>query len=221
VVPNIQITRALGVKHDWDEQQLCWRPQLSEWGECDVAGVHVAGDGGGIGGAKAAEISGRISALNVLESLGYIDTHRRDQEAAPWRRQRNREAAVRPFLDALYRPADQWRQPADDTVVCRCEEVSAGTIRQLAAQGCLGPNQMKSFTRCGMGPCQGRMCGLTVSEILAAEHDRPVEEIGYYRLRPPFKALTLTQLASAAIDADERSSSEVFEKAAERETESS
>jgi pyruvate/2-oxoglutarate dehydrogenase complex dihydrolipoamide dehydrogenase (E3) component len=117
VIPNIQITRALGVKHDWDEQQLCWRPQLNEWGECDVAGIHVAGDGGGIGGAKAAEISGRISALNVLESLGYIDAQRRDQEAAPLRRQRNREAAVRPFLDALYRPAEQWRQPADDIVV--------------------------------------------------------------------------------------------------------
>jgi hypothetical protein len=65
------------------------------------------------------------------------------------------------------------------------------------------------------------MCGLTVSEILADEHDRPIEEIGYYRLRPPFKPLTLTQLASAAIDADEQSSSEVFEKTAERETESS
>ena len=43
------------------------------------------------------------------------------------------------------------------------------TPTEAAALGCPGPNQMKSFLRCGMGPCQGRLCGLTVTELIAAE----------------------------------------------------
>ena len=57
--------------------------------------------------------------------------------------------------------------PKGDTIVCRCEEVTAREISETAALGCEGPNQMKSFLRCGMGPCQGRLCGLTVTELIA------------------------------------------------------
>ena len=56
---------------------------------------------------------------------------------------------------------------------------------------------MKAFLRCGMGPCQGRLCGLTVTELIAdaAQARRPAE-VGYYRLRPPVKPITLAELAS-------------------------
>jgi len=57
--------------------------------------------------------------------------------------------------------------PEGDTIVCRCEEVTAGDIRNYAKLGCLGPNQTKAFGRPGMGPCQGRYCGLTVTALLA------------------------------------------------------
>jgi NAD(P)H-nitrite reductase large subunit len=102
---------------------------------------------------------------------------------------------VRPFLDTLYRPPEEIRRPADDTIVCRCEEVTAGDIRRMVGLGCLGPNQTKSYGRCGMGPCQGRLCGLTVSEIIAAERGVPVAEVGYYRIRPPIKPIVLGELA--------------------------
>src|SRR6185503_18541093 len=103
----------------------------------------------------------------------------------------------RAFLDALYQPAPQFRMPEDDgTIVCRCEEVIAGQIRDTVKLGCEGPNQMKSFLRCGMGPCQGRLCGLTVTELIAAERGVSPEAVGYYRLRPPVKPITLAELAS-------------------------
>jgi bacterioferritin-associated ferredoxin len=111
------------------------------------------------------------------------------------RRQLDRHRAVRPFLDTLYRPADAFRRPADETIVCRCEEISAGEIRSMARLGCIGPNQSKSFSRCGMGPCQGRLCGLTVAELLAEVHAKPVAEVGYYRIRPPIKPVSLGDLA--------------------------
>jgi Sarcosine oxidase A3 domain len=79
--------------------------------------------------------------------------------------------------------------------VCRCEELTARDIR-AAAVGTPGPNQVKAFTRAGMGPCQGRQCGYTVSHLVAAAQKRPVAEVGFYRIRPPLKPVTLGELAS-------------------------
>jgi bacterioferritin-associated ferredoxin len=89
-------------------------------------------------------------------------------------------------------------------VVCRCEEVTAKQVRDMAAMGCEGPNQMKAFLRCGMGPCQGRLCGLTVTELIAKQRDTTPAEVGYYRLRPPVKPITLAELASLPISEAER-----------------
>ena len=76
-------------------------------------------------------------------------------------------------------------------MVCRCEEVTAGQIRRYVELGCLGPNQTKAFGRCGMGPCQGRFCGLTVTEIIAQARGVAPEAVGYYRIRPPIKPVML------------------------------
>ena len=69
-------------------------------------------------------------------------------------------------------------------------------------EGATGPNQLKAYTRCGMGPCQGRMCGLTVAEVIADARGKTAEEIGYYRLRPPIKPVTLGELAAMEDAAD-------------------
>jgi hypothetical protein len=55
---------------------------------------------------------------------------------------------------------------------------------------------MKSFLRCGMGPCQGRLCGLSVTELIAEARGVSPQEIGYYRLRPPVKPITVAELAA-------------------------
>lgn len=198
VVPNVQITRTLDCTHDWDEAQRCWRPRLDAWGGTDADGILVAGDGAGIGGARVAEHQGRLAALEAAHRLGRLSAAERDARAVPERAGIAHHLAVRPFLDALYRPADAFLTPPDDTVVCRCEEVTAGDLRRFVDLGCLGPNQAKSFGRSGMGPCQGRLCGLTVSEIIAATRGVPVAEVGYYRIRPPIKPISLGDLASLA-----------------------
>src|SRR5690606_9776161 len=105
--------------------------------------------------------------LGLAHALGRISLGQRDTRAKAWRQILRRERAVRPFLDKLYRPPRWIGLPGDDTIVCRCEEVTAGQVRDMARLGCAGPNQTKFFCRCGMGPCQGRLCGLTVTQILA------------------------------------------------------
>ena len=59
---------------------------------------------------------------------------------------------------------------------------------------------MKAFLRCGMGPCQGRLCGLTVTELIARERKLSPQAIGYYRLRPPVKPIALSALANMPVD---------------------
>ena len=59
---------------------------------------------------------------------------------------------------------------------------------------------MKSFLRCGMGPCQGRLCGLTVTELIAAKRGVAPQEVGHYRLRPPVKPITVAELAELPKD---------------------
>ncbi|WP_397544172.1 FAD-dependent oxidoreductase [Roseovarius salis] len=196
VVPNVQAARSIGVTHRWDKAQHCFSPIVDSWGATDVDGVMITGDGAGIGGARVAELSGRIAALGAVERLGRLTEEERDRLAAPLCRARDREAAVRPFLDAAYPPLAEALSPADETIVCRCEEVTAGDIRGYARLGCLGPNQAKAFGRSGMGPCQGRFCGLSVTWLLAQANGQSPDATGYYRIRPPLKPVTLGELAA-------------------------
>lgn len=197
VIPSVQLTRALGCAHDWDTTQRCWKPAVDAWGVTSVPRVVVCGDGAGVSGAAAAVISGRIAGIGVAHALGRIDTAVRDAAAAPLHARLARQRAARPFLDTLYRA----RPPRldDATIVCRCEEVTAGAIREAARLGCLGCNQLKAFTRCGMGPCQGRMCAAIAAEVLAAARGVPVPEIEPYRTRFPIKPITVGEVAGAPV----------------------
>ncbi|SAK80629.1 NAD(P)/FAD-dependent oxidoreductase [Caballeronia ptereochthonis] len=203
VIPSTQLPRSLGCAHEWDASSACWRPRTDARGRSSLDHVWIAGDGAGIGGAKAAAHAGSLAALDIARELGVLDAPSRDARSRPALRALKRHLAVRPLLDALYTPPAALRRPADDVTVCRCEEISAGEIRRIASLGCQGPNQMKAFSRCGMGPCQGRWCGTTVSELIAQVQNRTVGEVGYYRIRAPIKPVTVEEIAeSIALDND-------------------
>ena len=201
VVPNVNLAMAAGIEHRWNERQLCFEPVLDHDFGSTIPGIAVAGDGAGIAGGTAAAERGRIAAIAAVRAL-KPDAAVPDPQAI--RQALQREEMGRAFLDWLYRPPVALRQPAGETLACRCEEVTAGQVRQMARIGCEGPNQMKAFLRCGMGPCQGRMCGLTVTELIAAERETSPAEVGYWRLRPPVKPITLGELASLPIAEAER-----------------
>lgn len=204
VVPSIHMTQAIGCEHIWRDSQACFAPVVDTWGQTNQPGIFVAGDGAGIGGARAACTRGDLAALGIALRASKLPVDAALRSAAPLRRRLAAELATRPLLDALYRPRPEVFAPADETIVCRCEELSAAQIREAAAIGHPGPNQIKAFTRAGMGPCQGRQCGYTVAHILAQAHGEPVETVGFYRIRPPLKPLTLGELASLDIEGETR-----------------
>lgn len=198
VVPNTQITRSLGLDHAYDAAQHCFAPITDDYGQSSNPLFSIAGDGAGIGGAKVAALSGKISALNALRQVGKITETTCADMARSLLKSRRVALAIRPFLDVAYPPPVSVLRPADNTIICRCEDVRAGDIRRYAALGCKGPNQTKAFGRSGMGPCQGRYCGLTVTEILAEETGQSKDAVGSYRIRAPLKPITLKELASLA-----------------------
>ncbi|HWL82994.1 MAG TPA: NAD(P)/FAD-dependent oxidoreductase [Roseomonas sp.] len=205
VTPNLNLPAAAGCELEWNEPQACFQPRTDAWGQTTQPGIWLAGDGAGIAGAEAAASRGTLAGLAAACALGRIDAAARDRLATPVQAQLALQSRGRAFLDRLYRPADAFRRAADTALACRCEEVTGRQLREVAdSLKVPGPNQMKTFLRCGMGPCQGRLCGLTVTETIAAARGVGPEEVGYYRLRTPVKPLTVAELATLHSTEDER-----------------
>jgi thioredoxin reductase/bacterioferritin-associated ferredoxin len=198
VVPDINLGSAMGCSHRWDDAQACFHPVVDAWGGSTLPDVFFAGDAAGVAGVDAAEARGHLAALAVANALGRIDAKARDAAAETPRAALRRALRGRAFQDAMYRPADAYRIPRGDTIVCRCEQVTAQQVITAVKEGACGPNQVKAFLRCGMGPCQGRFCGVTVTELVARERRISPSEAGHFRLRWPAKPITLRELASLA-----------------------
>ena len=83
----------------------------------------------------------------------------------------------------------------EDLIICRCEEVTAGDVRQALDEGHRSPNEVKFHTRCGMGPCQGRQCADSVAQLIAYETGRNPRDVEPYRVRTPVKPISIGQMA--------------------------
>lgn len=182
-----QLADLLGCTFSWSALNRAWLPNRDSDGRSSVEGVYVAGDGAGIMGADAAEMAGELAALTLLGDSGHpVDSGRvatlKSRLAAIERFRHGLETAF-PF------PEDWAAQTADAVTICRCEEVSAGDIRQTVAEGHWEINRVKAMCRVGMGRCQGRMCGLAAAEIVAQASGRDVSSIGRLRGQAPIKPL--------------------------------
>ncbi|NUS24298.1 MAG: FAD-dependent oxidoreductase [Streptomyces sp.] len=159
MVPHTDLAQGLGCRIDGvavhvdDEQRT------------DVPGVWAAGEATGIGGATLSLAEGHIAGRWAAARLtGAVPDPREWAGAARTR------AALRRFfaaLDDVYAPPAHWaEQVSDDTVVCRCEEVTGGAIREaVAGLGAGDLRTVKLLTRAGMGWCQGRMCESGVAGV--------------------------------------------------------
>lgn len=199
--PETQLADLAGCRFRFDAMDRAWVPERTPAGRTSVPGVYVAGDGAGIAGADAAEMAGERAALALLEDIG------RPFDAARVAHLEQRLAAAARFRRALTGafpfPADWAASVPDDTPVCRCEEVTAGTLRQAARVGEAPEiNRLKALTRVGMGRCQGRMCGAAATELLAQALGTGPDGVGRLRGQPPIKPLPF----SAGIRDEEKAS---------------
>ncbi|MFF8827974.1 NAD(P)/FAD-dependent oxidoreductase [Streptomyces sp. NPDC015131] len=121
-----------------------------------VPGVWAAGETCGVGGAELARTEGRIAALSVA-----------GRHSAALARRRGRLRAFAAAMAAAHRPGPGWTGWLTDTTeVCRCEEVTAGRVRDaVTGLGAGDARTVKLLTRAGMGWCQGRVCGPAVARL--------------------------------------------------------
>jgi NADPH-dependent 2,4-dienoyl-CoA reductase/sulfur reductase-like enzyme len=182
-----QLADLLGCAFNWSHLNRAWLPSRDTAGRSSVDGVYLAGDGAGIMGADAAEMAGELAALTLLSDTGHqVDVAR--------------STALKHKLDAIQRfrqgletafpfPHDWAANAPDSLTICRCEEVSAGEIRQTVEQGHWEINRVKAMCRVGMGRCQGRMCAMAATEIVAHASGRDVASVGRLRGQAPIKPI--------------------------------
>ena len=107
---------------------------------------------------------------------------------------------IREKLDAIgpYVPA-----PDDDMLVCRCEEVTKGEIRQAVHAGMLTIEEIRRFLRCGMGLCQGQTCAKLVKRIVAQELKCSPDELEPAGSRAPMRPIEMRVFANEAKEGEE------------------
>ncbi|WP_203076963.1 FAD/NAD(P)-dependent oxidoreductase [Falsiroseomonas ponticola] len=193
--PETQLADLAGCAFAFDRGARLWLPVTDGDGRSSVPGVYLAGDGAQIRGADAAELAGRLAACAALRDAGLaVD----ELEMVTLRR---RLAGMTRFRRGLERafpyPAHLAPGLPDETLVCRCEAITAGALRQAGgAYGAPEVNRAKAFSRTGMGRCQGRMCGPAAAEVLAAACGIPVAQAGRLRGAAPVKPLPLATEAA-------------------------
>jgi NADPH-dependent 2,4-dienoyl-CoA reductase/sulfur reductase-like enzyme len=189
--PETQVADLAGCAMRFSVRDRTWLPVKDAAGRSSVAGVYLAGDGAGIAGADAAERAGERSALALIEDRGLSFDETR---AALLTRELAAIDRAREALEALFPFPHHWAEEvADDTLLCRCEEVDAGALRKAVRDYDLTElNRLKAISRIGMGRCQGRMCAAAAAELLARATGRPIETVGRLRAQAPVKPIPLT-----------------------------
>ncbi len=197
-IPNTELAQLLGATLTWKPEQGGFVPVRDGNMQTDVPGVFVVGDAGGIGGAGLAMVEGEIAGY---AAAGHVTDPTIDVGDAirALDKRRQREARFQKTYAQMFTPGPGvYELATDDTVICRCEEVTRSQIRQAIGRGADTLHSVKSLTRCGMGNCQGRMCGHAVAAVVASETGQSLEEVGYYHVRPPIFPIPLLALTSTA-----------------------
>lgn len=190
--PSSDIPRLLHAAHEFDPVSRSWIPTLDPASRTSIPGLYAVGDGAGIHGALPAALAGRIAGRAAAMDCGRAVRGLRRLQHAHRRATRFADAVSR--LNR-FRPGMLDAMPAE-TVVCRCEDVTRAEIEAAVAAGARELNQLKSFTRCGMGPCQGRSCGEAAAELLA-QHVGSRVAAGRWTMRPPLHPVPLEALLGA------------------------
>jgi thioredoxin reductase/bacterioferritin-associated ferredoxin len=198
-LPSIQLTSLLGCKLRFQERAGGWITWHDDNQQTSIKGVYVAGEVSGVGGGDVAAEEGRIAAIAATRSLGLVEGDGRQQREQRVRKRlesARRFAAVAGDMMAI-RPG-LFGIMTDDTVVCRCEEVTVGQVKEALADGDRTVRGVKTRVRAGMGRCQGRMCSFLVRQLISRETQTPINEIQLDTPRPPVKPVPIQALSASA-----------------------
>ncbi|MBD5538388.1 MAG: FAD-dependent oxidoreductase [Desulfovibrio sp.] len=193
IIPRWQLASTLGVPQRWDTVGRCWTTEAAEDGATVRNGIYVAGDATCVDGGEASILKGELAGIAVAAALGIIDAGEARFRGRKALARLRRTVRARAWINRFFAPNPAIYQVPDETLVCRCECVTAGAIRAAVAQGFHEVNEIKRVTRCGMGQCQGRICGPALTEIAAAAAHVAPQEAGRLTMRQPLRPVSLAE----------------------------
>jgi NADPH-dependent 2,4-dienoyl-CoA reductase/sulfur reductase-like enzyme len=203
LAPSSELTRIAGCRQVWDKSLDTFVPYRDEAMRTSQRGVLVAGDCTRIGGAEIAVVEGRLAGLTAAHDAGLLDEARYRVRSKSEIRELGGHLRFRDVLDSLY-PIGDWAYGLadDETVVCRCEDVTMADLAAARPPWSIDPSDIKATTRAGMGYCQGRNCGFHIRRMIAnagAGVDFPS-----FTARPPAKPTMISTIAAEFRDLDDK-----------------
>lgn len=197
VVPHDQLAVSLGCETRWDARAQAYAMVTTEHVRSSQPGIWLAGDAAAISGGYLATLTGRLAGLDVARAAGALPEADHAEQAQPLLAERARRLRARAFINGLHAPTLTAATATGDALLCRCEEVPVASVRAAIASGAHGTRQLKAATRCGMGPCQGRQCTLSMVAVLAHELGTNVADLTRPSLRTPGRPITVAELAAS------------------------
>lgn len=198
-VASSELAGQAGADLCWSEHGGGWLAQHDEWFESSIENLFVAGEITSVDGADAALEKGRLAAAGILRSLGRLSDRDASKLVSTARKRLSRLQRFAAVLQTWARPPAglALQTMTDDTILCRCESITRGDLRQPLADNehVMSADAAKSLTRVGMGLCQGRLCGDNLARLLAAERGVPLSAIGPFQAQVPVKPVPLAMLA--------------------------
>ena len=169
-IPTAELARMMGCAVSVDPSTGFAVAMADDTGRSSVATVWIAGDGAGIRGSQAALARGELAALDILDRLG-----RGGGDATGAGARLERAGKFQDALWTLFAPAIATPEPTPETVICRCEGITAAKIATARAAGVADIGSLKRQTRLGMGRCQGRYCTGKALKLLRGDLTDAVE----------------------------------------------
>jgi NADPH-dependent 2,4-dienoyl-CoA reductase/sulfur reductase-like enzyme len=200
-IPSLQVPRILGCDTRWDDEGLCWVACCGADQRSSLPAVFVAGEITGVAGHRVAMAEGQIAGLHAASDLGLLTAEKLAEQLTEPVRSRERHQSFADHVKRTFAPrAGLYQTVTADTVVCRCEEVTAGAIRTIATEWNGSLRAIKQCTRAGMGQCQGRICEATVARLAAEASGAPLHLVGRDTVRNQIKPVSLKALSRTVVD---------------------
>mgnify|MGYP002713078585 CR=1 FL=1 len=198
--PQNEILRLLGADMRYDAAVGHLRCARSGLLETSVPNLYAIGDCAGLGGAPAARAEGRIAGRAAAAAAGHSGMEGSIRDQRELHHHRRFQARLWKLYDIT--PGVHADLP-DETMICRCEEVTLGRLREGLMEQPGHAGTLKRSTRVGMGRCQGRYCGPVAARIVSAATGKPIEDLSFFAPRVPIKPVCISAILAAqdALDA--------------------
>jgi thioredoxin reductase/bacterioferritin-associated ferredoxin len=198
-VPRLELCRQLALTDSHEDVQTGPVAVHDSSMATSVPGVFVAGELTGIGGAVVAELEGRLAGHAAASYLGSVPEPASVSDCRKAASKLRRASNFADLLGEIYTLQPGWTKwLTDSTIVCRCEDVTWGTVRRAVERGTRTVRSVRGVTRCGMGYCQGRTCGPALAMAIAAVTGDSLVDLGDLHSRPVATPVALGDVAEGS-----------------------